>query len=535
MSSSPATPGGRDARSSYDEVPYDSLPYLSSHPWRLATVATLFGMQPASPANCRVLELGCGTGGNLVPMAEQLPASQFVGLDISPVQIERARGWTAALGLANARFECRDLREVKPDYGPFDYIIAHGVYSWIPPEAQRRLLEICRDNLAPQGVAFISYNTYPGWGVKRAIREMMCYRARRFSDPRQRAGEALAMIEAIAEVHGASNEAYGIALKAEAKIMREAPEGYVAHEFLEDDNEPLYFHQFVARAEAHGLQYLSESPLYVSSPKSVSAEAEALLRKLSADVMEMEQYLDFLRNREFRQSLVCRAQFPLKRVLSPEVVRTMHVASAIRPETPLADPNSTDRVRFKRNVSFMETADPLVKHVFVQLREAWPASVPFADLFAAAQSKLRSDPAVSDSSGKMTPRAAYLAATLLDCYCTDLLELSVMSLGVVSKVSQLPVARTLARHQARSGNSVTNLWHGNVPLNDFQRNLLVLLDGRHDRAQLTEEFARMAASGAMRVMDAGQPTSDPARVREMLARSIDETLNQLAAAALLTA
>jgi methyltransferase-like protein/SAM-dependent methyltransferase len=536
MTSDPANafsvPG---ARSTYDEVPYVSFPYVNTHVLRLATIARLFGMTPAAPTACRVLELGCGTGGNLVPMAEQLPDSQFLGIDISTGQIAQAQRWIGELGLPNVRVEVRDLRQIGRDYGQFDYIVAHGVYSWIPPEAQQKLLDICRDNLAPQGVAFVSYNTYPGWGVKRAIRDMMVYRARHFSNPRQRAEQALAMIESIAAVHGSANEAYGIALKAEAQTMRQAPEGYVTHEYLEDHNEPLYFYQFVERARAHDLQYLGESPMYAMSPKSVSAPAQELLRQLASDPMETEQYLDFLRNREFRQTLVCHASIPLDRRPAPQLLREMHVASSIKPDVPLADPATTDRVRFSRNVSFMESGDPLVKLILDHLGQAWPASVSFAELFATAQARLGADPAVVDAAGQMTPRASYLAATLLDCYCTDLLELSVAPWGAVPRVTRYPTARPLARQQARAGQNVTNLWHANVRLNEFQRNLLLRLDGRLDRDGLVEEFARLAASGAMQVMDAGRPTTDPARVRQMLTGSIDESLHQLASAALLIA
>ena len=123
----------------YDAVPYPARAFPSSHPQHLATVATLLGLRPPSLEDCRVLELGCATGGNLVPMADDLASGRFVGLDLSHVQIEAARTAARKAGLKNVEFRCQDLLGFgapgAPGGGPaesFDYIIAHGLYSWVP-------------------------------------------------------------------------------------------------------------------------------------------------------------------------------------------------------------------------------------------------------------------------------------------------------------------------------------------------------------------------------------------------------------------
>jgi len=124
------------AQASYDQTPYPNLSYSQSHPDRLATVATLLGMSPAAVERCRVLELGCAGGGNLIPMAYGLPESQFVGIDISARQIAEGQSVVAALGLKNITFKQMDIMEIGADLGQFDYIIAHGVYSWVPPRCR---------------------------------------------------------------------------------------------------------------------------------------------------------------------------------------------------------------------------------------------------------------------------------------------------------------------------------------------------------------------------------------------------------------
>src|SRR6516165_1854731 len=85
----------------YDELPYESYPFVFTHPDTLATAAILFGLNPPPVEACRVLELGCASGGNLLPMAEALPGSHFVGLDLSARQIDAGRQVAATVRLDN--------------------------------------------------------------------------------------------------------------------------------------------------------------------------------------------------------------------------------------------------------------------------------------------------------------------------------------------------------------------------------------------------------------------------------------------------
>src|SRR5262245_47574369 len=147
----------------YDEVPYEGHAFPLTHPDRLATIATLFGMRPPPPHKARVLELGCGTGDNLIPMAVSMPHASFVGCDLSAVHVARARATADRLGLDNVVIEQRDILELDRGGGEFDYLICHGVFSWVPPRVQDRILALAHELLSPQGVALVSYNTYPGW------------------------------------------------------------------------------------------------------------------------------------------------------------------------------------------------------------------------------------------------------------------------------------------------------------------------------------------------------------------------------------
>ncbi len=128
---------------SYDEVPYEGYPFPQTHPDRLATVARLLGVGAAPAESCRVLELGCTDGGNLIPMAASLPHSSFLGIDLSGRQIAAARKIIQALALENIEVRHLDIADVGDDFGTFDYIICHGVYSWVPAPIQDEVLRIC--------------------------------------------------------------------------------------------------------------------------------------------------------------------------------------------------------------------------------------------------------------------------------------------------------------------------------------------------------------------------------------------------------
>src|SRR5687767_5966377 len=106
----------------YDELPYPAAAYIQSHPSRLETLANLFGMSPPDITRCRVLELACADGANLIPIACALPESTFVGVDLSTRQLAAGHENIAALGLTNIDLRHCDIRNVDASFGSFDYI-----------------------------------------------------------------------------------------------------------------------------------------------------------------------------------------------------------------------------------------------------------------------------------------------------------------------------------------------------------------------------------------------------------------------------
>jgi len=236
----------------YDETPYLSQAYGHTHPDRIATIASLFGVKVQSIKNCRVLEIGCASGMNIIPMASSLPDSHFVGIDLSSRQIAEGNKLTESMGLKNIELKHLNILDVDKTLGSFDYIIAHGIFSWVPENVQDKMFQICSDLLSPNGVAYISYNTFPGWHFRGLIRDMMLYHTASLQVPAERAQQARAVLDFLSQSVPTNDNAYGIMLKNEVELLRQHADAYLLHDHLEATNEPIYFADFEARAISMG-------------------------------------------------------------------------------------------------------------------------------------------------------------------------------------------------------------------------------------------------------------------------------------------
>ncbi|MBX3442273.1 MAG: methyltransferase regulatory domain-containing protein [Planctomyces sp.] len=515
----------------YDQVPYRSFPFRQTHPNRLAVIATLHGMAPAPIDRARILELGCASGGNLIPMAEQLPGATCLGIDGSQRQIDAGRQFLTRAGLKNVELRCQNILDFDGDAGSFDYVLCHGVYSWVPDEVQRRILEICGRCLSPQGVAYVSYNTYPGWRMRGMIRDIMRYRAQFFSNPSQQLTQARSLLRFLSESVKAENNAYGILLKSELESILSADDSYLFHEHLEETNEPLYFHQFYQRAETHGLQYLGEADYASMSLDNFPDHIRSMLQTVSRDLVEIEQYMDFLRNRTFRQTLLCRRDIPLDRTTQGRRLLNLQLASNSAPEA-VPDAPDDGRTAFRRGSSVMTTSDPVVRAAMTMLHANWPRPIPFLELAAAARSH-GADRMAAIQVDTMSPATLQLADTLLRCHATAQVDLHFQMPEFVMEVSERPRASVVARLQAEDGSQVTDRTHGTMTLDDFHRQTLMLLDGEHDRARLLDKLSEGVRKGTLLISRDGQRVTDSQAVSGIISEWLDKALAGFARMALL--
>lgn len=503
--------------SGYDAVPYDERVFYRTHPDVLATLATLHGIDPVPVERCRVLELGCAVGGNLIPMALGLPAARFVGVDLSRGQIATGREVVRALGLDNVELHAMSITDVDAGAGTFDYVVCHGVYSWVPPAVQDAILDVCGRVLSPNGIAYVSYNTYPGWHLRGVARDLMQYHGRRYDTADDQVREARAFLELVLRVQRArtTESAFGAALEEEARLVRDAPDDYVFHEHLEDCNAPLYFEEMVRRAGTRGLSYLDDA-----RPRDVleglGDDLRLVVARLAANPIEREQYLDFLFNRTFRRSLFCRAACRPDPDRRADRVATLFVTARVEPVSgPSETPGGAVRFRSRETTATMTTDDPALTAALFQLAEAWPHGLPFAAL-------------PCDDRGT-------LAGALLRCYLAGLVELRTRSPSCAATASARPTSSPLARLQAGRQARVTNLLHRVVVLDDGDRVLLGLLDGSRDGPALVDALTAAFREGTFRLERGGRTVDDPVEMQALIARWLEPALDRLARAALLVA
>jgi SAM-dependent methyltransferase/methyltransferase-like protein len=509
-------PGSRAVEASYESVTYQSRAIRSTDPDTIAAIATLHGMTPAPPDRCRVLELGCGTGANLIGAAYRFPKSTFVGIDLAPTHIESGLHVVSEAGLRNVALQARSIADITDADGTFDYIICHGVYSWVPADIQDATLRVCSRNLAPNGVAYVSYNTYPGWHRRGMLRDMMLFHDDPSLEPERRIARARALAETLASAHAKDTTIHGASLIQEAAALRDQNDRHLFHEQLEPWNEPLYFSEFMRRAEAHRLAYLGEAN---SSEPDGAVEMPASL-VVPGDRIRTEQYRDFVRGRIFRRTLLRHAETNTSDEPTADAVRRLRARARVT----RAEPSAEDAARGPGVAAFQRqggavvtTNNPLIVQMLSILVDAAPVPVAFDDLVRQVGERLGAAPDADD-----------LAGALLMCGQLGFVEFCVHAPKLVAAAGALPKASGLARWQALYSEEVTTLTGGPYRLMGAERFLIEHLDGAKDRAQLARLVGHAFTNGTLAL-----PNYVPSP--ESLLDIVDQLLERLARAGLLIA
>ena len=324
-------------------------------------------------------------GGNIVPMAYSLPGASFIGIDLVTSQVETAKEFAAASGVKNLDLRAAGITDVTPEWGKFDYVIAHGVFSWVPRDVAEKVLQICTEQLTQNGLAYISFNTYPGWHGRMWARDAMLFHADKFEDPIEKVRAGKDFLAALAQ----SPLASGL-LKSEMQYLQGKAESYILHEYLEDVNEPIYFRDFAGLIAKHGLQYLGDALQNGMMGAEIWPAFMSWMQANRDDLIRREQYVDFARNRVFRRALVCRGSSVLDRTRLVSRAETMQIAGFLQQSIdasgmsrfdhlrgglvtgagPIHDALVTINARFPRVISVQELIDPAGQQRGAVLREA---------------------------------------------------------------------------------------------------------------------------------------------------------------------
>lgn len=509
----------------YDQLEYPGHAVRETHPDHVGGLALLHGLDPPGVRTCRVLELGCGDGANLVPMAYSLPEATFVGIDLAAGAIRRGTRMIEALGLGNVRLVALDLMSPLDEFGTFDYIVAHGLYSWVPGPVRERVLAVCAMLLAPQGIAFISHLALPGTHLRNVLRDVMRHHDDASASPAERVARAR---EVAGWLHaaGTGTDACRAAVRSLAHELDDVADGALFHDYLAEDNEAVYIAEFAGRAAKHGLQFLCDAE-FASTRWEHDPTLQPVRQQIEAagedSVLEREQLMDVVRCRRFRQTLLCRAGLQLE-APAPHHLRRTAISSTLSPSGTAVDLASRKVATFRSPAGVSLQIDhPAAKAALVALSERWPGALAWPDLMDV----------VAQKCGFITGAGHVVENVLFACVTADFAAVHALPPRMANRAGERPRASGVARFEVERQRIVTTLRHGNLRIDDPDGvRLLSLLDGTRDRDQLVDLMAE-ADPAAVAKSPGRRERRRSGDLRKETVRRLEAALDGLARAGLL--
>ena len=468
-----------------DRIHYPGGAWEHSHPDRIAANARMMGLHPAPVDRCRVLELGCGAGGNLVSMAYGLPGARFVGIELSSRPVETGRQLADSLGLSNLDMQRHDILEVPSDLGEFDYVIAHGVYSWVPEPVRDAVMSVFARHLAPDGIAYLNFNALPGGHLRSLARDLMRFRLSVFDDPEAHGEDAVRFVRLVAGAQP-DGSPYRRILEEELGRFEHNPISVLFHDDLVPAHQAFHFRSVVDHAARHGLRYLCEARPADVHPGRYPASIQAAMHRFGGGRIAREQCFDFLVCQMYRCSLFCREGPALVPTRDLDGMHGLRVASELRPAAASADlTDGIEATYLAPDGASVRLDDSAAKASLEILAEHWPASVEIELLLRDARKR-------ASRPGRPTPlERREFAEFLATHHALGFTDLHTWEPPMAAAVGDRPVASALARIEIERGARVTSLRHRQVEIDEpIAAAVLARLDGTRDLAALHETVKR---------------------------------------------
>ncbi len=504
------------------DIEYPSSAIAHTHPARLSATAILRGLDVDFRPTFSYLELACGDASNLLPLAAQFPEATFVGVDLDAAAIARGQRRARGLGLGNLKLIQGDLREADVG-GTFDYVVAHGVYSWVEAAVQAALFARARTWLSERGVLYVSYNTLPGWGLRGVLRAVMRDAAGEELEPRARLRKAKLAVSRLQQ-HVPRDNPYGALLGAELGLVLNKQDGYLLGEHLAEHNEALFVSDFLARALDGGFQFLGEQ-IAATPDGALEQRLPGQLQALGLSEWEAQRHLDVLCYRQFRATLLCHRERDLQPARVAQLRDAGFIAGqlAVLAKEPLLGPGEKLGFETVHGV-VIESDQPLQKAALLVLARSFPRGLRIADLMSAALAELKAR-ALLDGDPVTPESIEHGIIDLLDLVERRQLELLPWTPESASRLlTPRPCVPALTRLEAARGH-VTTPRHEPATLDGFRAGVLALLDGRHDATQLAGELRALFEAGELGV-DAEHASvfSDEASLHTLVNQVVREAL-----------
>jgi predicted O-methyltransferase YrrM len=472
-------------QTAYDRRAYPSSVRPLTHPLRLGAMARMCGRAAAAFENCRVLEVGGGDGINVIAMAEAAPNSTFLSFDLAETPVRRGQDIVKSLGLQNVRVEAMDLCAFPESEGQFDYIIAHGVYAWVPDFVREGLMRLCAQALSAQGVAFISYNALPGGRVRAALRDLLLRATAGITDPELRSRKARETLLFYLSKWD-ETEAIPVAFHREAERMMKLPDGVIFHDEMGDIYAPQHVSDVIAAGQAAGLDYLCDAQVSLALDGWLPGENFDSARSMTdGNFLRWEQVRDVIDGRSFRQSLFCKQAAPMERAFVPARLSGLWASGTFAHEVEKEQGRSVHVFRPPTGGK-MRTNSATLAEALMAISATYPSALPL-ERFAEDADLLRA---------------------LTQLWASSAIEVTTGPFCCATDVSQKPLASLLARHGLAMGDAqLATLRHTHTALADEpSRAFLRLLDGTRTIEEIADAMAQSAAASkdeALRSVHAG--------------------------------
>lgn len=471
---------------------FDSKPNPERTPDRLRTIAALKGVSTASIQQCSVLDIGCGTGMDLIAHALSAPQSSFVGIDTSEEHLAVGKDLIAAMGLRNVQLHKQDILTFEIESQSYDYIVCHGVYSWVPKQVQKKILSLCSQGLQQHGVAYISFNTQPGWATRGALRKYLALFDDQTLPAFERVEAARERMKAMLARLEDSQTAYTQQLFAEVRACGQQSAAFVYHELLSPVCDSFFLDEFCQVAAEHNLQYLGDgrpSRMRIQNDELEDQHFRKALQLSLQDAVVQEQVWDILLPNSIRGCLLVHSDLSLDSTPNLSVFENSFFTSTLVPlaTSPRIIDRSIEIFTDPREYTF-EIAEPTFKAILFCLSEQWPQVISFADLHKAVLAHV---PECSKDT-ITTFLSEYFFANLLDVFQSPP--------SITRDISELPQVFPLARQQAAMGYDwVSNTRFEFISISELDSKILPLLDGAHTQQTILQKLGDGIAAGDFEV------------------------------------
>ncbi|ARP90956.1 hypothetical protein CAL14_12185 [Bordetella genomosp. 9] len=489
----------------YDDTPYTSNAFYYASPGHIRAAARLYNVEAPPLERARVLELGCAAGANLLPFALAYPDATVVGVDLSSHQISQGQKVLADLNVRNVRLHAMSLEDITPDFGEFDYIVAHGVFSWVPPQIKGAMLRVCRQNLSPRGIAYISYNTYPGWKAGDIVRDAMLLHSHGADNAEERLARAKAMLSLLSEGLAVSNPLRPSLLQAVGALNKYS-DYYLTHEYLEAINTPCYLVEFAEAASAAGLAYVGDSEPHTEMPAKYGQNVQLYhgIMTVGQPKLLRQQYLDFAVGRNFRKSLLVHRERSEEIAAIPNTAQLRELRFAGHYTRVDDDPELIPGAVCYSNSrgQKVHSSELVPQFIMRALTVAWPRSLSWFDLLEQIQ---REGANCGEPSRAESALDTAIAALLRTGTLHISMELSPYDRMSASQPTVVPGFAYLNKRSLDPDCGVVsfNLWHDSVPMRLPEAEQLVvgMLDGTNGLREVRSALCRALQEGKVALKD----------------------------------